>query len=323
VPTPATDSPGSWRAAALRPAAALLALTALTACAPDLAPGVPAAPLAHEVATDRELAAQVPAPVRADGLLTIGTDPSFAPMESVLPDGTIDGVDIQLSSAIARTLGLRPEFRLEAFSAIESAVRAGRFDIGIAALSVTPGQRLSTDAVLYMLAGSQLVRPVGSTATLDTLCGLRVGTPEGSVQIQALLERSGRCLAAGTPPIAITAADTQEAATQDLLDGATDAVLTDSPAAQAEVRARPALLELGGPSIDPLPYAILAPRSETTGNFAVQVLGAVNRLIEDGVYDAILQDAGIEEGGVARAVLVRANTPVPRDPFGPVTDGGG
>jgi polar amino acid transport system substrate-binding protein len=296
--------------------AAVLAGLVLAACAPPAPPpGVPVVPLAHPVRTDEQLAAAVPDRVRQDGRLTIGTDPSFPPMEEVLADGRIAGVDIQLALAIARVLGLQADFRLDAFTAIQPGVRAGRFELGIAALSVAPGQRLSTDAVLYYVAGSQLVRPVGSAASLAALCGLAVGTPEGSVQIEDLAGRSRACSDGGAAPITIVAGETQEDVTADLLAGRTAGMLTDSPVAQVAARTHPGRLELAGPAENPLPYAMLTAPSETSGSFALQVLGALNRLIADGTYLAILQEAGIGDGAVDRAVLVRADTAVPDDPF--------
>ena len=320
MPDRAPESPahgGFLRRRTRRGAALAAALLALTSCAPSPPDGVPAEPLAHEVRRDDALAQQVPQWVRQDGVLTIGTDPSFPPMEDVLPDGRLTGIDIQLASAIAQTLGLRPAFRLDAFTAIEPGVRAGRFEMGIAALSVAPGQRLSTDAVLYFQAGSQLVRPIGSGVVPDALCGLPVGTPEGSVQIQQLVADSAACIEAGAAPIAIIAGETQEAATRDLLAGRTAALLTDSPVAQVAVREHPEALELAGPAAAPLPYAILVPQAQTAGSLGVPVLNAVNRLIGSSVYTAILDDAGITDGAVPQAVLVRAGIPIPADPFGP------
>ncbi|MFN8126631.1 MAG: hypothetical protein U0R64_09020, partial [Candidatus Nanopelagicales bacterium] len=52
------------------------------------------------------LATQVPHQLRTDGILTIGTDPSYPPMEFVSRSGTaVEGADIDLAGAVSTVLG--------------------------------------------------------------------------------------------------------------------------------------------------------------------------------------------------------------------------
>ena len=81
-------------------------------CTPSPPPGVPTAPLPTTVATDRELADRVPYQLRNRGVLDIGTDPPYRPMEYLTSDGRLTGVDVHLAQAIAAKLHLAAAFSL-------------------------------------------------------------------------------------------------------------------------------------------------------------------------------------------------------------------
>lgn len=289
---------------ALRLVGLVVAATVATSCAPNLNTGIEYVPLDFTVRTNKELADRVPDRIRTDRILDIGTDPSYPPMEYTLPDGRITGVDIELAVAIAQTLDLEPIFNLEAFTALESGVRARRFELGIAALSISPAQVLATDAIHYFLAGTRLVRPRNSELTFEDMCGLTIGALEGSIQVDTLTALSEACQTAGKEPITIFAAEDQSVVTQALLDGETAGMVADSPVAQTAVRDNAGEIELTGTTYDPLPYGMLTNAADPA--FGVVVLDTVNYLIETGVYDRILSNYGIEEGAVEQAVLVPA-----------------
>lgn len=289
------------------PVGLLLAAAVATSCAPNFNVGIEYVPLDFAVETNRELADRVPDRIRVDGALSIGTDPSFPPMEYTLPDGRITGVDIELALAIAETLDLDPVFSLEAFTALESGVRARRFELGIAALSIAPDQILATDAVIYFVAGTQLVRPRGSDLAYGNLCGRTIGTLEGAIQVDTLNALSAVCVAVNQEPIIVFAAEDQSVVTQALLDEQIDGMVTDSPVAQTVARDNASRLELTGTTYDPLPYAMLTNADDP--GFGTVLLNALNYLIETGVYDRILSSYGIEEGAVSQGIRVPAGTP--------------
>jgi polar amino acid transport system substrate-binding protein len=297
-------------------AAALPGALLIAGCAaPTAAPGAAAVPLMLPVAVDRELAAAVPAEIAADGILDIGTDPSYRPMEYTDSDGRLTGVDIQLAQALAAMLDLRPVFALEAFTALESGIRAGRFEFGVAATSVHPGDALATDGILYLESGTVLARSVGSDATLWDLCGRSIAALEGSTQLTALSAQSASCRTAGREGITVVAGETQDAVTRSVLVGEAEAFVGDSPVVQAGVRSFAPELELVDGIVDPAPLAMLSPPS--TG-FADVVSRALDALIADGTYAAILASGGIVEGGVAQTVVLPVATPLPS---GPVAEG--
>lgn len=294
-------------------AGTLLGAVMIAGCAPPIAPpGPPTVPLAFPVAVDEELAAAVPAAIAADGILDIGTDPSYRPMEYTDSEGRLTGVDVQLAQAVAATLDLRPAFGFEAFSALASGIRAGRFDLGVAAVSVRPGDSLDVDGVLYLASGTLLARSVGSDAELSELCGRAIAALEGSTQLSRLADLSLQCRASGQPEITLIAGETQDAVTRSVLVGQAEALVGDSPVVQSSVRLNAAELELAAGFDDPAPLAMLTPPGD---GFAAVVSQALDNLIADGTYAAILATGGIVEGAVAQTVVLPFGTPLPQQPF--------
>jgi polar amino acid transport system substrate-binding protein len=290
----------------------LLGALPLAGCAaPTGTAGAAAVPLAFPVEADPALAAAVPEEIAADGFLDIGTDPSYRPMEYTDSTGRLTGVDIQLAQAIAATLDLRPIFVLEAFTALESGIRAGRFELGAAAISVQPGESLDTDGVLYLSSGTLLARSVASDATLADLCGRSVAALEGSTQLTALAAQAGTCRADGRAGITVVAGETQEAVTRSVLVGEAEAMVGDSPVVQASVRSYPGELELVDGRADPAPLAMLTPPGD---GFAEVVSRVLDGLIADGTYAAILASGGLVEGAVDTTAVLPAGTALPAEP---------
>lgn len=290
-------------------------------CTPSPPPGVPTAPLPTTVATDRELADRVPYQLRNRGVLDIGTDPPYRPMEYLTSDGRLTGVDVHLAQAIAAKLHLAAAFSLEAFSALTTGVRVGRFDLGVAALSVSPGESLPVDAVLYLESGTRLVRSATSDAELDDLCGRAVGALEGSAQVADLAAASIACTDAGREPITVRAAGTVEEVARGVLLGNAEALVADSPVAQSIARDYPAELEVTGDVGSPRPLAMLI--DPAVPGLADLVADALDALIADGSYDAILAAEGVVEGAAARAIVLRAGDTFDVSPLTTRTAGSG
>ena len=296
-------NPGRGR----RPAAlAAIGLTsALVACSPTYRAGPEAVPGPVPVATVPALAEMVPKRVRLDGFLDIGADPSYPPMEFLEPGSArLTGVDVDLAQAIADVLGLDAVFILEAFTAMPSAVRSGRVELGIAALSTSVPPPEGVDAVLYLDTATQATAATGSGFTGGRLCGYRVAAQEGTRQVQRLIERSAACPTTDDDPIRILTYETQQAVTRAVLRGAADAMLSDTPVATFAVQQNPQELRTVGPRTDPAPYGALT--SATTPGLARAVAAALDHLIDEGVYAQIMQRYGLSEGFVERAEVVRA-----------------
>ena len=266
------------------------------------APTVPPAPTKVDA-----LASLVPESIRDSGVLTIGTDPSYPPMEYTTGNGDeVAGVDIDLASGIAAVLGLEPQFRLDAYSALTTGVRAGRYDMGIASLTITPKTRLRSNAVLYFRSGSQLVRGVAHEGlTPQSMCGYAIAAIEGSIQVQQLTDADQDCRDEGREPIDIVALSTQDEVTNSVVVSDTAGMLSDRPVAEYAVSRNAATLQLSGRTFDLAPLGILV--SSDFPKLTRAIKGAVQTLMATGYYDAVLRAWSTQSGAIDRAKIVWAD----------------
>ena len=208
-----------------------------------------------------EIAAAVPRAIARDGVLTIGTDPSYPPMEFIGADAaTVEGADIDLATAVATVLGLTPAFEDEAFSALPDSVRTGRIELAVSSLTVPRDKPMRADAVLYFQSGNQLVASKSAPGlSASQLCGHTVATVEGSTQVRSLSRLSRECRDQGLPGITIEALSDQSQVTEAALSADVDGMLSDTPVAQYAVTQHPQQLAVAGPPFDPAPFGMLSP----------------------------------------------------------------
>lgn len=100
--------------------------------------------------------------IQADGVLTIGLDPSYPPFE-LDEAGVLSGLDVDLGKAIAEDLGLMPEYVYFGYDGLYDALGTGQVDVLISALIVAPERtRDFAYSSSYFKAGQVLIVPVNS-----------------------------------------------------------------------------------------------------------------------------------------------------------------
>ena len=67
----------------------------------------------------------------------VGINVPYAPDEFKDSDGDIAGFDVDLMNAVARTLGLIPEYRESAFESIIPSVQGNAFNVGLSSFTDT------------------------------------------------------------------------------------------------------------------------------------------------------------------------------------------
>ena len=127
------------------------------------------------VKKDDAIAALLPESVTKDGKLTIGTNPSYAPAEFLDADGkTQIGYDMDLARALGNIFGLDTEIVSSNFDTIIPAIGT-KYDLGIAAFTITKERMQSVDFVSYFTAGMGYAVAKGNPKNVnpDDLCGLK------------------------------------------------------------------------------------------------------------------------------------------------------
>lgn len=283
------------RMAALMAAGAM----ALTACGGDSGSSSSSpAPSgsAPAVTADDALAAKVPAAVKDSGTLLFGTDASYAPSEFLAEDGkTITGFDVDLGNAIAAKLGLQGKWENASFDSLIVGVENGKFNASMSSFTVNPEREKQVNMITYFNAGTawavQTGNPSGISA--DDACGKTVAVQKATVQVDDIEARNADCKSAGKPEISIQQYGLQSEATTAVVSGKADAMLADSPVVAYAIQQSGKLEQLGD-VYDAAPYGIVVPKDET--DFASAIQGAVDALIQDGTYGAILDQWGCPTG---------------------------
>lgn len=175
------------------------------------------------------------------GKLTMSTNATFPPYESVADDGKgyegtgFEGIDIEIAYALAQKLGLELVVDDMEFESALSAVQTGKSDIVAAGVTVTP-DRLNTMCFTDSYAnGVQvvIVKEGSDIKTIDDLEGKQIGTQRGTTGYKYCTEDYGED--------SVVAFDDGATAVQNLLAGKVDCVVIDSAPAQEYVKANAGL----------------------------------------------------------------------------------
>ena len=291
------------RARYVVPALAAVAALMLTGCVDNSAPAASNSPSssAPTIAKDDAAAALVPAEVTDRGTLIIGTDPTYAPNEFKNEAGDPIGWDIELASGVAAKLGLTPKFQVAKFDNIIPSVSGGKADIGASSFTDTVERQQQVDFVNYYNAGIQWASPKGKDVDPNNACGLKVAvqatTFEDTDEVPA---KSAACEAAGKPAIQKLKFDTQADAANAVVLGQADALSADSPVTLYAISQTGDKLQAAGGTFDVAPYGmVVAKGSPLTG--AVQA--ALQSMVDDGSYQAILDSWGVADGGVDKITI--------------------
>jgi polar amino acid transport system substrate-binding protein len=251
------------------------------------------------VSADDSLAAKVPAAVKDDGVITVGSDTTYAPSEFLAEDGeTVIGFDVDLFTLVAKKLGLDAEFQTAPFDSIIAGVGSGKYEAGVSSFTINPEREAQATMVSYYSAGTQWSTKKGNPNEVDpdNACGLRIAVQKATVQVDDITARSEACTAAGDPAITIDQYDAQSDATAAVVSGKDDAGLADSPVMAYAVEQTKGQLELLGDIYDAAPYGYVVAKDQT--EFAQAIADAVTSLIDDGSYQEVLANWGVEAGAI-------------------------
>lgn len=78
-------------------------------------------------------------------LLRIATEGSYAPYNYTNPDGTLGGFDIEIANALCDKMQVQCQINAQDWDGIIPALKAGKYDAIIAAMSVTPERSAQVD----------------------------------------------------------------------------------------------------------------------------------------------------------------------------------
>ncbi len=232
----------------------------------------------------------------SDGTLQVGSDIAYAPIE-FYEEGTQNavGLDVDIAKALAEELGVKVEFMNTGFDGLIGALQAKRFDIIMSSMTVTEKRQEEIDFIPYFTAGTGILVQAGNPKgiqSLADLCGKSVAVQLGTIQVDQLNAQNEQC----TEKISITTFDQNPLAVEQLRLGRADAVTADYPVAANDARLSEGALEIAGPQFEAAPYGIGLRKDSTALNAALTK--ALQSVMDNGQYDKILADWGLEAGSI-------------------------
>ena len=256
------------------------------------------------VQADPAIAGQVPADIKSNGSLSVAADATYAPDEFIASDGkTVIGMDADLAKAIAQVMGLTANVQNIPFDSIIPGLAAGKYDLGMSSFTDTKDREKTVDFVTYATAGTSFfVQASGgpNIATLDDLCGHKVGAEKGTTQADDATAQSKKCTDAGKPAVSVSVFPDENGVNLALSSGRIDVAMADTPPAEYAVKQSDGKFKISGSSYGNAPYGIAMAKDS---GLQQPVLAAVKALMADGTYKKILDYWGVSADAISNPTI--------------------
>lgn len=214
-------------------------------------------------------------------VLVMATNAYFPPYE-YYEGSEITGIDAEIAKAIAGKLGMELQIEDVEFDSIIAGVQSGKFDMGMAGMTVTEERQMSvnfsdpyaTGIQVIIVKEDSAITDIDSLYDGDYLIGVQQGTT-GDIYISEDIGDD-----------AVIRYSKGNDAVLALVSGKVDAVVIDNEPAKAYVDANPGLKILETPyTVED--YAICFAKDNE--ELRDQVNGALKELTEDGTIAAIIE----------------------------------
>lgn len=235
---------------------------------------------------------------KEDDKLVMATNAAFPPYEFKADDGSFAGIDVEIAGLIAKELGRELEIVDIDFGAIIAGVQTGKYDIGVAGLTVTDERLESVNFSTSYAKGIQsvIVKADSAYASFEDFYtefdanGDPVGVKEG-IKIGVQQDTTGDIYSSDVPAKWGFGEDNVERyktgadAVEALKTGKVTAVIIDNEPAKSFVAANEGLKILDG-SYTEEDYAIAIAKENT--ELLEQVNAALKKLTDNGEIKKIV-----------------------------------
>lgn len=249
------------------------------------------------VATEQTIAAMLPEDIKKKGRFTASINPDVAPVKFVDGEGNVTGLNPELLRAAANVLGIEVDFEQGTFDALVPGLEAKRYDV-IASVGDYVERQTKIDFIDYLENGTAILASkdlAKDQLTADQLCGLSVGYTRGTSQQGNLEKAAVQCTAKGEPALQVNAYQDSGAGILSVKSGEADAFWGDLPPMQYNVKTNPELFKV-----------VYSEKKSVVGigihkeNPALRdaLRAALLKLVEDGVYEKLLDKWGMQDFGI-------------------------
>ncbi|MBV6304261.1 transporter substrate-binding domain-containing protein [Candidimonas humi] len=213
--------------------------------------------------------------VKARGTLLVGVEGTYPPFNFVdAKTRQLDGFDIDVAKLIASKLGVKVQFVKTEWSGILAGLEAGKFDVIINQVGITPERKKTFDfSVPYVASSPQLILRKDDThqyKSFADLKGKKLGVSQGS---------NYEALAKAQEGVIVKSYPGAPEYLSDLVGGRVDAALNDQLMTAYLVKTSSLPIKggaiVGGPKFNGIPFK--------KGN--PEFAAAVNKILEDSFKD--------------------------------------
>jgi polar amino acid transport system substrate-binding protein len=247
------------------------------------------------------------------GTLTVCSDTSYAPQESLDASNNAVGSDIDLATEIAARMGLTLKVQSTTFDSIIPALQGGSCDVIISAQTITSDRLAAVDMIPYFAAGQSFVVLAGNPDkinSIDDLCGKGVAAEKGTIEADHVggtgsgydntNSLDANCTAKGKAAITLQQFDADTNALAALQAGTVVAHFTDEPVAGYEVaQSAGKFMLVSSMTLERGAEGISVLKTKTGLRDAVKA--ALLSMMNDGTYTTILTKWGVQSGGITPA----------------------
>ncbi|MCX4627627.1 MULTISPECIES: ABC transporter substrate-binding protein [unclassified Streptomyces] len=255
----------------------------------------------------------LPKKIQDAGVIKIGTDSAYAPMEFV-EGGKIVGVDPDIAEALGKQLGVKMQFTAGTFDGLITSIYTGREDAIMSSITDNKkrqeglddkGQKIGKgiDFVDYFSSGLSLLVKKGNPEgikSMDDLCGKTVAVQRGTIYEDTFKAQAEKC---GDKKLTIQAFDTDAEAQTRVKAGGAVADLNDYPVAAYTVKTSGGGndFEVAGQQSDVGLFGIGVSKENTQLRDALKQ--ALDAIIKDGSYAKALEKWNVQDSAVKSATV--------------------
>ncbi|WP_327708869.1 ABC transporter substrate-binding protein [Streptomyces sp. NBC_00464] len=315
APTTRCKTIASSRIAAVGALAVAGALL-LTACGDQTKNGSNGSDTAKTTAGTTSPADLLPPEIKSKGVIKVGSDIAYPPVEFKDESGKTVGIDPDLAAALGKELGVEFQFENGTFDTLVTGLRAKRYDLAMSAMTDTKERQEGIDPetkkkvgegvdfIDYFTAGVSIYTKKGDDQGIKTwadLCGKKIAVQRNTVSNDLAKAESKKCT--GGKKIAIESYDNDLQAQTRLRSGGADAGSSDFPVAAYAVKTSGGGkdFQIVGEQVEAAPYGIAVAKGNDQLTKAVQA--ALEAIIKNGEYEKIIAKWGVEAGAVTEAKL--------------------
>ena len=127
-------------------------------------------------------AGQVLDRILKNGELVVGTSGNQPPFSVTTKEGDIIGLDADLAALMADAMGVKAKLNTMPFSELLDALKAGKVDVVISGMTITPERNLKVAFVgPYFISGKSIIIPFEKAASLNSAADLN--SPEVTLAV--------------------------------------------------------------------------------------------------------------------------------------------